>query len=202
MRKYKEYRICIICEGFEEIEYMTSIINKAVFSSKYEFVLINSKSINNIASIYIARYQSNSYDVVLVFCDTDKYPYIKYNEIKQSIDKFHNAEVSDDIVMFGNPCTMQIILSHFSEVKLTSQSKTINSKYIEKYVKISNYKATDEQRKELFSKIKRNNYEIMKQNIAKISANSNDVPSTNILKFFLNFENDNAIWIKQINDKL
>ena len=97
---------------------------------------------------------------------------------------------------------MQIILSHFSEVKLTSQSKTINSKYIEKYVKISNYKATDEQRKELFSKIKRNNYEIMKQNISKISTNSNDVPSTNILKFFLNFENDNAIWIKQINDKL
>ena len=80
MRKYKEYRICIICEGFEEIEYMTSIINKAVFSSKYEFVLINSKSINNIASIYMARYQSNSYDVVLVFCDTDKYPYIKYVE--------------------------------------------------------------------------------------------------------------------------
>lgn len=202
MRKYKEYKICIICEGFEELEYLNAVINKAVFSSKYDFVLINSKSVNNIVDIYMARYQSNSYDVVLVFCDTDKSPYLKYNNIKQSINKFHNSEVADDIVIFGNPCTMQIILSHFSDIKLSSQSKSVNAKYIEKYVNIFNYKATESQRKELFSKIKRDNYEVMKENISKISTDINNVPSTNILKFLMRFENDDVSWINKLNDKL
>lgn len=46
--------------------------------------------------------------------------------------------MADDIVIFGNPCTMQIMLSHFAEVKLTSQSKSVNDEYIEKLVGIQN----------------------------------------------------------------
>ena len=97
---------------------------------------------------------------------------------------------------------MQIILSHFAEIKLTSQSKTINSKYIKEYVGIDNYKATDEQRKELFSKIKRSNYEKMKENVGKLSTDDNVISSTNILKFIENFESDDESWIDEINSKL
>lgn len=202
MKSSREKKICIICEGFEEIDYLNALINKAVFSNKYDFVLINSKSINNISSIYQIRYQSNSYDLVLVFCDTDKFPSIKYKEIKGEINEFHEKTVADDIVIFGNPCTMQIILSHFAEIKLTSQSKTRNSKFIEKYIGIKNYKATEAQRKELFSKIKRSNYKKMKENIKKLSTDDNVTSSTNILKFMEKFENDNTSWIDKINKKL
>ena len=87
-------------------------------------------------------------------------------------------------------------------MKLTSQSKSINSKFIKKYVGIDNYKATKEQRKELFSKIKRNNYEKMKENVAKLSTDDNITSSTNILKFIEKFENDDESWIEQINNKL
>ena len=97
---------------------------------------------------------------------------------------------------------MQIILSHFAEIKLTSQSKTINSKYIKEYVGIDNYKATDEQRRELFSKIKRSNYEKMKENVAKLSTDDNVTSSTNILKFIENFECDDERWIDEINSRL
>ncbi len=202
MRNSRERKICIICEGFEEIDYLNALINKAVFSNKYEFVLINSKSINNISSIYQIRYQSNSYDLVLAFCDTDKRPSTRYKEIKREINEFHGKIVADDIVIFGNPCTMQIIISHFAEIKLTSQSKTINSKFIERYVGIKNYKATDEQRKELFRKIKRDNYEKMKENVGKLSVDDNITSSTNILKFLKRFEDENTIWIDEINKKL
>ena len=126
----------------------------------------------------------------------------KYKEIKQKINDFHGENVADDIIIFGNPCTMQIILSHFAEIKLTSQSKTINSKYIKEYVGIDNYKATDEQRRELFSKIKRSNYEKMKENVAKLSTDDNITSSTNILKFIKNFESDDESWIEEINKKL
>ncbi len=60
---------------------------------------------------------------------------------------------------------MQIILSHFAEIKLTSQSKHVNAKYIEKLIGIPNYDLTTEQRKELFSKTKRDNCEVRKEKI-------------------------------------
>ena len=202
IRKYNGKRICIICEGYEELEYIETLKSKAVFSNKYDFITVNAKSINTIVARYQEKYQSDSYSLVLIFCDTDKGPSKEYKEIKQKINEFHDKNVADDIIIFGNPCTMQIILSHFAEIKLTSQSKAINSKYIKKYVAIDNYKATDEQRKELFSKIKRSNYEKMKENVAKLSTNDNITSSTNILKFIKNFENPDDSWIDEINKKL
>lgn len=167
MRKCRSEKNCIICEGYEEVEYIKALVNKAVFSDKYSFVLINSKSINSIVARYQEKYTSDSYSIVLIFCDTDKIPSTQYKTIKEKINTFHGNDVANDIVIFGNPCTMQIIISHFAEIKLTSQSKRVNSKYVEKYIGIENYNAIEEQRKALFSKIKRDNYEIMK----KISLN-------------------------------
>ena len=37
MRKYKGKKICIICEGYEELEYIETLKSKAVFSNKYDF---------------------------------------------------------------------------------------------------------------------------------------------------------------------
>ena len=202
MRGTKGKRICVICEGYEELEYLECLVLKGVFSNKYEFVFINAKSINTIFSRYQEKYQSDSYSLVLIFCDTDKTPYTKYKEIKEKINKFHDVDVADEIVIFGNPCTMQIILSHFAEVKLTSQSKGTNGDVIEKYTGIKNYKATNEQRMLLFGKIKRSNYETMKGNIQKLSNNDEEVSSTNIFKFLEKFENDDDSWIDEINNKL
>ena len=138
----------------------------------------------------------------MIFCDTDKGPSEKYLELKRKINEFHDADVADDIVIFGNPCTMQIMLSRFAEIRLTSQSKSVNSEYIEKLVGISNYKATEEQRKEFFGKIRRENYEMVKENIAKLSTNDEEISSTNFLKFVQNFENEDESWIEEVNKKL
>lgn len=202
MRKIRGKKICVICEGYEELEYLITLINKAVFSQVYEFVLINAKSINTIFPRYLEKFQSDSYSIVLIFCDTDKGPSKEYLELKRKINEFHDAEVADDIVIFGNPCTMQIMLSHFAEIKLTSQSKSVNSEYIEKFVGVSNYKATEEQRKKFFSQIKQGNYELMKKNIAKLSTNDWKISSTNFLKFVKCFESEDDSWIEEINHKL
>ena len=202
MRKCSGKIICIICEGYEELEYFESLVVKGVFSRKYDFITVNSKSINAIISRYQEKYQSDSYSMVLIFCDTDKGPSEKYLEIKKKINEFHDTSIADDIVIFGNPCTMQIILSHFAEIKLTSQSKHVNAKYIEELTGIQSYDATKEQRKELFSKIKRDNYEVMKENVKKLSINDEDTSSTNILKFLEMFESEDDSWIDEINKKL
>lgn len=203
MREIKGRKICIICEGDEEEEYIDALLKKNVFSKKYDFKkIINAKSFFNILPRYTERYQSNSYDLVLIFCDTDTGPSDKYINLKKKLNELHGNDVADDIVIFGNPCTMQIILSHFGKIELTSKSKSVNAKYIEKFTGIVKYKATKEQREELFGMIKRDNYETMKENVKKLSANDKDTSSTNILKFIENFENDNDEWINTINSKL
>ena len=202
-RRIKGRKICIICEGDEEKDYINVLLNKKVFSDKYTFAdPINAKSINNIFTRYIDRFQSNSYDLVLIFCDTDKGPSEQYINLKKKINDFHDADVADEVIIFGNPCTMQIIISHFAEKRLTSQSKHTNSRYIEEYTGIKNYKATEEQRKVLFGLIKRENYKVMKENIKKLSTNDLDTSSTNFLKFIERFENEDDGWIDEINKKL
>ena len=100
-------RICIICEGYEEKEYFDRLVELNVFSNVYDFITVNVKSINNIFRRYQEKYQSNSYHLVLIFCDTDKISKSKYIELKDKINKFHGNFVSDKIIMFGNPSTMQ-----------------------------------------------------------------------------------------------
>lgn len=202
MRKTKGRKICIICEGYEEFDYIETLKSKGIFSNVYNFVTVNAKSINTIIARYQDRFQSSAYSLVLIFCDTDKGPSDKYKEIKQEINRFHRKDVADEIIIFGNPCTMQIILSHFAKIKITSQSKSVNSKFIKEYIGIDNYKATEQQRKELFGKIKRSNYEKMKENVAKLSTNDEDVSSTNILKFVERFESEDDTWIDELNNKL
>lgn len=86
--------------------------------------------------------------------------------------------------------------------KQTSQSKRTNALYIKQYTGIENYKASEEQRKKLFSKIKRDNYEVMKENVKKLSTDDEKTLSTNILKFIEHFESDDDNWINEINNKL
>lgn len=195
-------RICIICEGYEEKEYFDRLVELNVFSNVYDFITVNVKSINNIFRRYQEKYQSNSYHLVLIFCDTDKISKSKYIELKDKINKFHGNFVSDKIIMFGNPSTMQIFLSHFKDIKLKSQSKHVNANYIDELLDIKNYDAKDAQRKELFSKVKRNNYPLMKENIKKLSNNDEAVSSTNFLEFIEKFESDDISWINTINQVL
>lgn len=66
MRMAKGKKICIICEGYEEYDYIDTLKNKRVFSNKYEFKPINVKSINNIVPRYQEKFQSDSYSLVLI----------------------------------------------------------------------------------------------------------------------------------------
>lgn len=200
--KNKTASICILCEGYEEYDYLQTLINKNIFQDKYLIKLINVKGINRLYSRYISTYQSDSYHCVFIFCDTDKKKQDPYWELKKNINEFHNADVAEDIIYFGNPCTMQIILSHFEKVSLTKPSKKINSSIIEQLTSIKNYNATEEQRKLLMSKITKTNYNKMKENLNNISKNDEIIPSTNFLKLIDNLENDNEDWIKEINNKL
>lgn len=117
-------RVCIICEGDEEYDYLDRLNKIEVWNKAYKVTLDNAGGNGNIPARYQDRYQNGSYDIVLIFCDTEKKPYEQYEDIKQKINEFHGVDhAAEEVIIFGNPCTMQIIIEHWADVKLRTPAK-------------------------------------------------------------------------------
>ena len=193
-------RICIICEGDEEYEYLEKLISLDVWSKEYCFQLENAGGNGNIPARYQDKYQNGAYDLVLVFCDTDRKPYEQYVDIKRKIDEFHGVEnAADKIMIYGNPCTMQIIIEHWGDVRLCSNNKKKNAPVIYDLTGIEGYKGRKEQRRKLFSQITKENYQEMRKRIKKLPFVDTVEGSTNLGRFLEWFSSDDNIWIEVIN---
>lgn len=200
---YDRHKICIICEGSEEKKYLEKLISLNVWNNQYDISLVDAEGNGNIPARYQEKFQVGSYEVVLVFCDTERKPHEQYEDIKRKINEFHGvSNAADEVVIFGNPCTMQIILSHWESVKISSPSKAKNAKLIKKYTGINNYKARTDQIDFLMNLIDQDNYNKMKGHINNLSHDDSEISSTNFNKVISWFENTNANWIEEINSKL
>ncbi|MDE6889810.1 MAG: hypothetical protein K2P45_14440 [Eubacterium sp.] len=196
-------RICVICEGDEEYEYLEKLISLEVWSKVYLFQLENAEGNGNIPARYQDKFQNGSCDLVLVFCDTDKKPYEQYEDIKRKINKFHGVEnAADQIVIYGNPCTMQIIIEHWDDVVLGSHKKKKNAPIIFQLTGIEGYKGRADQRRELFSRITKENYQEMRARIKCLPSDDTVEGSTNFGKFIEHFSTDDDKWIQVINSAL
>ena len=196
-------RICIICEGDEEYEYLEKLISLDVWSKEYCFQLENAGGNGNIPARYQDKYQNGAYDLVLVFCDTDRKPYEQYEDIKRKINEFHGVEnAADKIMIYGNPCTMQIIIEHWGDVRLCSNNKKKNAPVIFDLTGIEGYKGRKEQRRKLFSQITTENYQDMRERIKQLSSDDTMEGSTHFGRFHVWISSDNNSWIQSINKRL
>ncbi|MDE6666943.1 MAG: hypothetical protein K2K38_01185 [Clostridia bacterium] len=195
-------KILIICEGFEEYDYITKLKECGVWSSAYNIKPRNAKSIDNIIAIYQNEYQNSNYDLVIILCDTEILPYEQFCKLREAINSFHGNNAADKLIIFANPCTMQIILSHFDKVKLMSNSKTQNSPLIKKLTGVADYIAEENQRKAIMKHINAANYLHMKSNLKGIAVEYDKVPSTNVVFWFNLFESENTKWVKETNKEI
>ncbi|MCI9006265.1 MAG: hypothetical protein HFH39_13795, partial [Lachnospiraceae bacterium] len=157
----------------------------------------------NIPARYQDKYQNSSSDLVLVFCDTDKKPYEQYVDIKRKINIFHGIEnAADQIVIYGNPCTMQIIIEHWDDVILSSNKKKKNAPIIFNLTGVKGYKGRADQRQALFSRITKENYQEMWERIKKLPSDDTIEGSTNFGRFIEYFTMDDSKWIQTINNAL
>lgn len=199
----RKTRITVICEGPEEYDYMETLSGLRVWGEMYEFDLVNAGGNGNIPARYQDKYQNDTSDVVLVFCDTDKKPYEQYEDIKRKINEFHGVDdAADAVVIFGNPCTLQIIIEHWCEVKLKSPAKSVNAPIIREYIGVENYKGREDQRRIMMSKITSENYADMKERVKRLSDVDTEKNSSNIGIFLERFESGDDGWIEQINERL
>ena len=198
-----KHKICIICEGDEDHAYINKLLDLHVWNDIYNFIPVNVKSASNIFPRYQNEYNNNRYFAILVFCDTDKKPYREYSQIKKKLNEFHDkTSASSKIIIFANPCTMQIILSHFGNAMLKTQSKKVNARLIFEFTGVENYDAHQDQIASICEKINRTNYEAMKDRIKDKNLGDEITGSTNFIDFIEKFESNNCQWIKNLNKAL
>ena len=199
---YKK-KICLICEGYEEYDYISRLIELRVWSDIYDFTLVNAESNGNISARYQDRYQSDSYDIVLVLCDTDRKPHDDFELIRKKINNiFGKNNAADEVIIFVNPCCMQVMLSHFGSITLKTQNKHKNAAEVEHLTGIHSYSAKAAQRKAMCSMINEANYRDMKQRLNSFVSDYTQGPATNFRVFLDRFESSDDSWIKAINDKI
>lgn len=196
----QKIKICIICEGNEEYEYLNKLKKLDVWSKKYDIRLENADGNGNVPARYQDKYQNGTYDVVLMFCDTDRKPYEQYADIKQKINDFHGVSGAADLVLiYGNPCTMQIVIYHWKDILLKSPAKKMNALIIEECSGVQNYKARKDQREKIFEQITKDNYADMLERVKKLPDDDTIVGSSNFGRFMQYFSSENDVWIEKIN---
>jgi len=182
-------RVLIICEGFEEYDYLTAVACLDLWSDKLEISIKNAKSLDNIAGQYQYEYANGNYDYIFVFCDTEVPPYRQFRLLLGKINSTRGKNVALNVVCFANPCTMQIVLSHFAKVSLESNQKDKNAPLIQTLTGVHGYRAGRLQREKIASLITKENYFFMKQNVALLETDYTKKPSSNAFAFFSELEN-------------
>ena len=197
------HKICIICEGNEEYEYLKRLIDLKVWNEQYAISLVNAGGNGNIPARYQDRYQNGADELVLVFCDTEKKPHGQYEDIKRKINEFHGVDnAADEVVIFANPCTMQIITKHWTDENIKSPAKPVNAPLIQKYTGVENYKGRADQIREVMEHVTEENYVDMCQRVWNLESDDFVTGSSNFGKFIELFESGDSGWIEEINRKL
>ena len=116
---------------------------------------------------------------------------------------FHGVgNAADEVIMFGNPCTMQIISKHWTDENLKSPAKPVNSSLIKKYTGVENYKGRADQIQKVMEHVTAENYKDMSRRVKDLDSDDSVTGSSNFRKFIKLFESDDSGWIEKINDSI
>ena len=109
---------------------------------------------------------------------------------------------ADAVIIFGNPCTMQIISKHWTDENLKSPAKPVNAPLIQKYTGVENYKGRADQIEEVMKHINAENYKDMSKRVCELDSDDSIIGSSNFGKYIKLFESDDNGWIEDINAEL
>lgn len=191
--------ICLILEGYEEEHYFKRLIDLNVFNPSYKITTVNAKSASNIPARYQDALSKNYYASILIVCDMDRKP-DAYNGVVNGIKKILGNENAESIIFFSRPCTLQIILSHFGEVSLQSQSKFMSRDDVKRLTGVDGYDAHKEQIKEICQQIYRSSWKEFHDRLTKMNTDPNEMPSSNLIILFDRLLSENTEWIDALNE--
>ena len=97
---------------------------------------------------------------------------------------------------------MQIILEHWTDIRLKSPAKKVNAPVIKQFTGIENYKGRADQREEVMKHITAKNYQDMFRRISAMESDDSIVGSSNFDKLLRYLSDADNGWINKINIKL
>lgn len=126
---FDKHKICIICEGNEEYEYLKRLKDLNVWNEQYEVSLVNAGGNGNIPARYQDRYQNGADELVLVFCDTEKKPHEQYEDIKKYVfDEIIPTDMVDENTKyFINPTGRFVIGGPHGDSGLTGRKIIVDT---------------------------------------------------------------------------
>ncbi|MDO5115440.1 MAG: hypothetical protein Q4D58_05025 [Synergistaceae bacterium] len=193
--------VCLILEGYEEYYYFKKLLTLGVFSPVYDIRLINAKSASSIPAKYQDALAGNSYSIVLIVCDRDRKPQ-EYLRILRGIEDIVGNGRGEEIITFTRPCTLQVILYHFGEAALTTQAKRAARADVLRLTGVADYDAHQAQLNDICSKIHRKSWDAMRERLKLLSANPDDIPSSNMGLLFERLCADDFAWIDDLNKSI
>lgn len=135
---------------------------------------------------------------ICIICEGNE----EYEDIKRKINAFHGVAGANEVVMFGNPCTMQIISKHWTDEIIKSPAKPVNAPLIKTYTGVENYKGRADQIKQIMKNITTENYKNMRKRVNNISKDDSVTGSSNFGLYLKLFESEDSSWIKEINERI
>ena len=107
--------------------------------------------------------------------------------------------MNNNLPNYGNPCTMQIVLQHWIDIKLKTAAKKVNAEYIEKCTGIKDYKGKENQIKQIMAKISKTNYLDMTKRVELLEKEDTIIGSSDFSVLINNLSSNDNSWIDNIN---
>lgn len=203
LKNRKKKNICIIGEGLEEELYLKKLINLNLFNNDLSIKIVNAKGNGNLLAKFQYEYQSCRSELIFIVCDTDKDTKKNYKDLILLINNqiFGDKKVAEKLVIYTNPCTLQVILYHFGDETLTSQGKKnkTTTKILKKYQLLESYDGHKDEINEILKKINRENYKNMKDRIINKNTDYNIRGNTNFIYLIDFLEKEDIDWVDQLN---
>ncbi len=179
---------------------MRKLLSLGVWHSEYDITLVNAEGQGNLFARYQNYYQMASYEAIFLITDTDAKPHEHYLRLKAKLNRHHHRRTAArHILYYGNPCTMQFILLHWtdnSQLRLTSPAKRDNAAIIRSLTGIEHYHARKSQRRKLCAQLTAKNYHSMVRRASEINLGDKQLGSTNIAQLMQRLEEASPAWIR------
>ena len=164
----RKIHIQILCEGQEEWHYIKRLLSFGLYNSDMYYFSepINVKTNSQLINRFQIEYAKNKHDIILIFCDVDK-DYKNFEGMVNALARNMEIDfaIAYKVFIFGNPVTLQIVLSHFDKVSLSHVAKAKNAIEVERLTGIENYSARENQIIEMMNRITYSSYETLKENL-------------------------------------
>ena len=199
MPSTRKKRIAFIPEGSEEERLLQKYLDLSLFSDVYLFdPPISAGGINNVPAKFHELFSTGVYDGIFPLIDADR-DSCHFNEVRTKLKEIVGFDPSQ-LIIFTNPCTLQIMLAHLGDDIIKTESKRANHPLVQKNWPLIKkpYGAHKYQLDLICDSLTADNYQDMKRRISKLSTNCRQVPSTSLLAFLEHFESDDASWLNGI----